>query len=404
MPGLDDFHETLLRDLVAIDTSNPPGNELAAAEFLAPVLERIGMTTTVQTVAPGRANLVATRCGGPGPEIVLSGHLDVVHADAARWSGDPFVLRRDTGRYYGRGVVDMKGAIASMVTAVRDFLQENGGAFTGTVSLVFVADEELTTLGTRGYIASGARPDAVVIGEPTGMDVCIAHRGTSRYRVDVRGQAGHAARPGEALNPITGAARLAVLVDEHNTTVLAARTHSVLPPPSMAVTMMTGGVQSNTIPGTCQLTIDRRTVPGEDEATLRSEFHDLAARLPDGSAAISVPEFFVTVPAGGPVPAGTIGQQCADVLAGMGVPVRIRDFPACCDLAFFTSAGIDCVLVGPGNLSEAHTDDEFVDETQLVLAREFYLGLLQSKLASNAYHHGSRTDPSTTGRRAPSTR
>ncbi len=380
MAGLDVFHETLLRDLVAIDTTNPPGNEQAAAEFLVPVLNRLGMTTTIQPVAPGRANLIATRRGGPGPEIVLSGHLDVVHADAARWTGDPFVLRRENGRCYGRGVADMKGAIASMVAAVRDFFEENGGDFAGAVSLVFVADEELTTLGTRGYVASGARPDAVVIGEPTGLDVCIAHRGTTRYRADVRGQAGHAARPAEALNPLTTAARLALLVDEYNTTVLAGRAHPILPPPSMAVTVLHGGVQSNTIPGTCQLTIDRRTVPGEDDALLRREFRDLVDRLPDGSATVEEPEFFVTVPAGGPVPDGTIGQHCADVLAGMNVPARIRDFTACCDLAFVTGADIDCVLVGPGNLSEAHTDDEFVDEEQLVLAREFYRRLLQSKL------------------------
>ncbi|MCC8166663.1 MAG: M20/M25/M40 family metallo-hydrolase, partial [Planctomycetes bacterium] len=215
---------------------------------------------------------------------------------------------------------------------------------------------------------------------PTGMDVCIAHRGTSRYRVSVHGRAGHAARPGEALNPLTTVGRLAGLVDEHNTSELAGRTHPILPPPSMAVTVMNGGVQSNTIPGTCEVTIDRRTVPGEDEAVLRREFQELADRLPPGSATVAEPEFFVTVPAGGPAPDGAIGEECAAVLADMGVSARIRDFTACCDLAFFTDAGIDCVLVGPGSLTEAHTDDEFVDEEQLVLARDFYRHLLKTKL------------------------
>ncbi len=195
MAVLDDFHYGLLRDLVAIDTVNPPGNEKTAACFLGELLQRWGFDVSIEDIAPNRANLTASLRQGEGPEAALCGHLDVVAADSSQWQSDPFVLRRDGDRLFGRGVCDMKGAVCCMAAAARDFLDRAGSCFSGVLTLLFVADEELGSGGALAYAAKNQKPDSLLIGEPTNMDVCIAHRGGSRYRLDILGKSGHAARP-----------------------------------------------------------------------------------------------------------------------------------------------------------------------------------------------------------------
>ena len=367
----DSYQLELLRKLIAFPSVNPPGGEKPVAEFLAGELRGLGFAVELQDIAPGRANVVARLTGGAGPEIALSGHLDVVAAAPEQWTHDPFVLREDGGRLYGRGVSDMKGAISAMVAAARDLVAAKG-RFRGTLTLVFVADEEDATQGTKRYVASGARPDAVIIGEPTGMDVCVAHRGVARYHVDIAGRSGHASRPDETKNPITLAARLIEAIDGRNRE-LSRLPHHILPPPTIAVTMIEAAEQPNTIPGRCRLTIDRRTLPGEGKESLRDELRSLwRGAAPDDPAALGEAMFSVFTQAGHTLPESRLAERCRLVLARLGVEACVRDFPAGCDQFAFVGAGIDCLLVGPGNIAQAHTVDEFIDKSQLALARSFY--------------------------------
>lgn len=377
----DAYQLSLLGALVALRSVNPPGNEKPVAEYLARELAALGFSTEVQEILPGRANLVARLLGGePGREVVLSGHLDVVAAVPEQWSRDPFVLHEEGGRLYGRGVVDMKGAISCMVAAAKDLI-DGGGHFKGTLTLLFVADEEAGTAGTLHYVASGAKPDAVIIGEPTTMDVCVAHRGVARYEVEIAGRSGHASRPDDALNPITLAAKLALEIDRRNRE-LSARRHPVLPPPSIAVTMFDAGEQPNTIPGRCRLVIDRRTLPDESTDFLRDELRDMWLRAAPDSApgALSEPKFTALTTAGSTLPGSTLAEDCRRVLAGLGVDARIRDFPAGCDQFAFAEAGVDCLLIGPGGIDRAHTVDECVGLDQLDLARRFYRAFIKEQL------------------------
>lgn len=379
MPDLDSFQLDLFRDLVAVNTVNPPGNERKAAELLGGLLKGLGFAVELQEVRPDRANVVASLRGGPGPEVVLCGHLDVVAADPSQWRGNPFVLRHEGTRFYGRGACDMKGAISCMVAAARDFVA-GARRFNGTLTLLFVADEEVDAAGARRYVSGGGKPDMVVIGEPTRINVCVAHRGVSRYHLDITGRSGHAARPAEALNPIPVAGRLAALYQEHNER-LALVSHPILPPPTVVVTMIAGGEQPNTVPGRCRVTVDRRVMPGEDREAVAREAEEVRLLLPPAEAAmVGKPDFFVGVPASQPLPGSTLGERCRSILAGMGIDAAIRDFPASCDQFAFIGGGIDCLLVGPGDLAQAHTADEYVESDQLVLAREFYLRLMKERL------------------------
>ena len=381
--GIDAFQMEILENLIARKTFYPPGNEEEAARYLAGVLEPLGFTTRLQEVRPGRSNLVARFRGGAGPEIGFSGHLDVVAADAGQWTGDPFRLRQKDGRLYGRGVCDMKGAISSMVAAARDFLAGRE-FFAGTLTLLFVVDEEVNALGSRHFTADGGRPDAVIIGEPTGLNVHVAHRGVMRYHLDITGRSGHAARPGQSLNPIGVAAEVIRRVDARNAALATVR-HPVLPPPTMAVTMIEAGEQPNVIPGRCRLTVDRRTMPGEGEAALCAELDAIRGDLPPEFAdAVGRPEFFVAVRASEQLPDSTLAEECRALLAGMGVPAVIEAFPVGCDQFVFIEAGVDCLLVGPGNIANAHCADEYVDIAELAQARDFYRMFMEARLGPGA--------------------
>ncbi len=145
--------------------------------------------------------------------------------------------------------------------------------------------------------------------------------------------------------------------------------------------MCEAGEQTNSIPGRCRLTVDRRTLPGEGRDSLIAEISNLVQRLPaDEASRVADPDFFVQVPAGEALAESTLASHCQALLESMGVKARIRDFPACCDQFVFTGKGIDCVLVGPGDLAEAHAANKSIAIDQLLSAREFYCRFLESKL------------------------
>lgn len=374
---MEAYQLAVLEKLTAINTVNPPGNEHAAVLYLAELLKGSPFACEVQDVAPGRSNLLAKFFGRPGPELVLCGHLDTVAADPSQWSGDPFVMRREGGRVYGRGVCDMKGAISAMLAAAMEFCGEKRQP-AGTLTLLFVADEECGTMGARRYVAGGGRPDAVVIGEPTEMNVCIACRGVTRYHVDVVGKSGHASRPDEAINPLPVAGKFMQLVCARNDRLKSIR-HPILPPPTIAPTMVVGGEQPNSIPGHCRVTVDRRTLPHENRASVLEEFGELKGVMPEAEM-VGEPQVFIDVPAGQGMPDSTLGARCRAILQGMGVDAAIRDFPAGSDQFAFSEGGIDSLLLGPGNIAQAHTADEYIELSQLDLARRFYLNLMKEYL------------------------
>lgn len=364
----------LLQDLIGFATVNPPGNEQPAAEYLAGVLAPLGFATKVQTLAPGRANLIASYAfAQPGPVLALSGHLDVVQAQG--WRQDPFCLRQEGERYYGRGVCDMKGAVAAMVAAAAEILKHKD-QLCGTLQLVFVADEEVGSRGSYAFLETEPRPDFVLIGEPTSMDVCVGHRGVVRYYADIAGTAAHASTPQKGDNALYAAARFLLEVEAQNQR-LQSHTHPLLPPPTIAATQIQGGEQGNTVPAACRLVVDRRILPEENGDTVRAEAAELCRKAGIAPAAVDI---FVETFAGQPPAGSPWARRCQKVLQALGHPARIRDFGAGCDQFIFLRQGVDCLLVGPGHLAQAHTQDEYVELGQLTLAQDFYTRFVLQEL------------------------
>jgi len=196
----------LLRDLVRIDTSNPPGNEVAAAEYLAKWMEREGLSTQVLVSDGKRGSVVARLAGGRKEPLLLLGHLDVVPADRAQWSVDPFAAEMKDGVVYGRGTLDMKGMLA-IEAATLVALKREGVSLDRDVIFAGVADEEMGGGKGAGWLVKNHWDKvraAYVINEGGGGLVkdgkrifyCqCAEKGICWAKMRVRGSGGHASMP-----------------------------------------------------------------------------------------------------------------------------------------------------------------------------------------------------------------
>ena len=212
----------LARALVAIDTSNPPGNEAAAEDVLRealapwqPVWERV-------EPAPGRLSLIARLPPHPAaagqdqpaaaarrPTLMVNGHTDVVPVVASRWAHGPFDPKVVDDRLYGRGSADMKGGIAAAICALGT-LESAGYQPECDIVFQFVADEERGgSLGTRVLMESGLlQGDACLVPEPTGLAVSVAERGLLQGEIIIKGRPGHGSRPREGVSAVEHAAQI----------------------------------------------------------------------------------------------------------------------------------------------------------------------------------------------------
>ncbi|WP_171070462.1 M20 family metallopeptidase [Methylobacterium sp. 17Sr1-39] len=371
-----------LADLVAIRTENPPGREVEAAAFVASRLREAGLDVALDAYKPGRVNVEARLVNGPGPVFAFNTHLDTVPAGEG-WSSDPFVLREADGRLYGRGACDCKGPLAAMLEAVR-LLAAARSAWSGTLLAVFVADEEIASEGAKHYAAKRPRIDFAVVGEPTSNTVYSAHKGSLRPVIRVHGIPAHSGTPHLGENAVLRAGQLLGLVAEEHEARVRRRMHPLVGEASLTVTRIQGGHADNVLPGACDLLLDRRTVPGEDEAAVKAEIAALLdrARTRFGLRA-EILDWKATT--------GGATETAADrpvVQASLAAARRhgIGDagpfgFQGACDLVHFRAAGAEGVVIGPGSLSVAHKADEYVPADELVTASLVYRDVAAALLA-----------------------
>ena len=367
--------------LVRIDTRNPPGNERAAADACRQALEPFGAVFTEVEPAPKRTSLIAT-VGDPGdgrPTLIVNGHLDVVPINIDQWTREPFGadIDKDEGRMYGRGTADMKGGIAAAICAL-SALRRAGIEPSCNVVFHLVADEERGgALGTA-VMADGGMivGDACLVPEPTGMNVCVAERGLLVASITTKGRPAHGSQPQNGLSAIEKAAKVALAL---HATDMGDTPHPLLGTPTVNVGQIEGGSGHNTGPESCRVIIDRRLLPGtsraQAEAAIRSKIDGIA----DGDLHYDLD---VTM----------FGE--ASELDGRHQFVRIvtdavsratGSQPGVIGMSFTTDArfvrnqaGIPAIVLGPGDVDQAHVTDEWVAIDRLVEAAAAYAELYAS--------------------------
>jgi acetylornithine deacetylase/succinyl-diaminopimelate desuccinylase family protein len=383
-PDVTRMKQELAR-LVAIDTQNPPGHEAPAAQYLRQLLATAGFEVGLQEYKPGRVNVIARFDNGAGPVFAFNTHMDVVPVGEG-WSFDPFVLTERDGRLYGRGACDCKGPLAAMLEAIRMLAAERA-AWSGTLLGVFVADEEIASEGAKFYAAGRPKIDAAIVGEPTSNATFTAHKGSLRPVLRVHGVSAHSGTPHLGENAIYRAGELLVLVAEHHDKVVRHRSHPLVGAASLTVTRINGGHADNVLPGACDLLLDRRMVPGEDEEAVKREIGDLliVARERFGVRA-EIVDYKATT--GGATETATDMPIVQASLAacrahGVAKPGPFG-FQGGCDLVHFSSVGAEGTVIGPGDLAVAHKPDEFVPVDEFITSSLIYRDVALAMLKNGA--------------------
>ena len=372
-----------LEQLVAFDTTSFKSN-LPLVAYLQDFLARHGVRSElVHNDERTKANLWATI----GPErdggVVLSGHTDVVPVAGQEWDTDPFRLTQVGDRLAGRGTADMKGFLAVALSLVPEFAAAN---LARPIHLAFSYDEEVGCLGVQRLIpqlvARNARPRAVIVGEPTSMQVVTAHKSIRTFHTVVTGVEAHASRTEIGVNAIMHAAKLiAFLRKEARIQKDAAdATNGYQPPyPTINVGVIEGGTALNIVPKTCSFLWEVRALPGMDEDDIPRRFRafcetEMLPRLRAESPKASI----VTTPSHH-VPALTDDPDSpaltlALALAGSNEAHRVSYGS---EAGLFKQAGFSTVLCGPGDIADAHRPNESVSIAQLDACLRFQRGLIQ---------------------------
>ncbi|GAG37505.1 unnamed protein product, partial [marine sediment metagenome] len=196
--------------------------------------------------------------------------------------GDPSEWRYDQGeiageRLHGRGAADAKGPLSAMVAAFEG-LVSSGMPLSGKLILMAVGREEEDGLGTYEEIRAGTRAEAAIVGEPTQLSICRAHKGVLRYDIRTSGRAAHASRPDEGINAIAKTGRVILTMDRLARRVSRIR-NPLLGRASMAMTLIAGGVADNVIPPQCRLTLDRRFLPEERTEDIQGQIESALQEL-----------------------------------------------------------------------------------------------------------------------------
>jgi acetylornithine deacetylase/succinyl-diaminopimelate desuccinylase family protein len=373
----------MLSKLVAANTENPPGREIEAAQYISHQLKDCGLNVEMQEIAKGRPNVVARFDNGPGPVFAFNSHMDVVPAGNG-WTSDPFKLRSQDGKLFGRGACDAKGPIAGMLEAIR-MLCSACNRWSGTLLAVFVVDEEVASRGARAFVLDRPKIDLCIVGEPTSNTVVVAHKGSMRPLLRVKGIAAHSASPDMGDNALYKAAHLLLMIEKRHR-ALSAISHPLLGSPSVSVTRIHGGHADNVVPEACELLIDRRMIPGESDDDVRAQFEKLLA---EAKALYGIDAEIVEYrpTTGGATETKTDHPVVSSAVRSAqrhGVHDHVlHGLQGACDLVHFRSIGAQGIVLGPGALDVAHKPDEFVPEDELIASsliyRDTVLELLQRR-------------------------
>jgi len=366
--------EALLTRLIRAESPDPPGDERRVAAVVAEELERRGFTPEVEEFQPNRFNVTARLRGhGARSALVFSAHMDTLPAGEAAWTHAPFAGVSDGVHVYGRGACDMKSGLAAMIAAA-SALRAEAAPLTGDLVLAFTGGESSNCLGARRLAERGALADAgaLLVSEPSSLDVLVAHKAALWLRATAHGRPGHlSAGDGGGRNAIElMTAALAHLAD-----VLPGDTHPLLGRASLTVGHIEGGGVINLTPERCTADLDIRLLPAHDPAAVEAA---LAARLGERFTL----ERLDLKPAVETASSDRFVELCREVVGSVRGGVAEPG-----GAAYFTDASVlapafklATVIIGPGRLGGSGAVDERVALADLQSAARIYRDIARARL------------------------
>ena len=367
---MSDTHRRLA-ELVGLDTTSGTSN-LALIAHVETLLDQHGVAHVRQLDPTGtRANLVA-RIGPPvAGGVVLAAHTDCVPVEGQPWTSDPFRLTPAGDRLVGRGVTDMKGFLASVLSQLPAMVE---APLQRPVLLMLTYDEELGTIGAPSAVelllSTQPRPEAAIVGEPSLLQPVTAHKGVRAFTTIVEGVDGHSSQPQRASNALVAAARIATHIDD-----LARRHRETAADPSFEppyttfnVATLQAGQAINIVPRRAELTWEYRPVPADDSDALAAEVERYATEVVLPALRATTGQGTVTFRADAAARAlapETDGPAEALVRRLTGSRAPASSVPFATDGGHLQAAGISTVVCGPGSIEQAHRPDEWIATEQL---------------------------------------
>jgi acetylornithine deacetylase len=259
-----------------------------------------------------------------------------------------------------------------MLTALCELADSKSRPLETEIVFAGLIDEEHAQAGSRALAASGFKADMAIVGEPTRLQVVTAHKGSLWLDLETRGKAAHGATPQLGKNAIHEMARIVDLLETDYAAQLRKRKHPLLGAATVNVGKISGGTQPNIVPDFCKISVDRRTLPGETDAKVKREiaaflrFMKLSANISSTKLAPALPlETNYKLP---------LVQQYLKCV-GQTKPLGVHYF---CDAAILSAGGIPSVVFGPGDIAQAHTEDEWISLTELERGKNLLLQFLNS--------------------------
>lgn len=378
----------IIERLIGFDTTSRDSN-LGLIEWARDYLKDYGIESRLTYDAGGnKANLFATVQKGAKPGIVLSGHTDVVPVDGQNWASDPFKATLIEDKLYGRGACDMKSYLAVILAMAPRFAAANLKA---PIHFALSYDEEVGCIGARRLLDDLARndirPAGAVIGEPTGMQPVIAHKGKRSYQCCVHGKEAHSALTPQGVNAIEYAARIISYIRHMAERMQACEPRDYgfdVPFTTLQTGVIAGGTAGNIVPRECKFQFEFRYLPGADPEALEREIKDYAE-------SVILPEMRRTDPATG------ISFETKAEIPGLNTTEEAQLTRLAQDLSrnksaakvayateggLFQRAGIPAIICGPGSIAQAHKPDEYVTLEQVALCESFMERLLEQMSAA----------------------
>ena len=378
----------ILKTLVSIPSVNPMGRDLSGPEYyetrvsdwLCGFFAERDIAHERIEVVPGRSNVVArVDAGADRPTVILDAHQDTVPVDGM--TIDPFDPGGRDGKIYGRGACDVKGGMAAMLHAVARLASERPEGAANVV-MSCTCDEESNVQGITDLVRLWTdddrhcdlipeRPDVALVAEPTLLDIVVAHRGATRWKVRTTGRACHSSQPEQGVNAIYHMARVVHALEDYADTLADRVTpHPLCGAATLSVGLVSGGVSVNTVPDECLIEVDRRVIPGENGAAVIDDVREYLEQNGD------VPfEFLPPWLVGIPLPDegnGDWARRLQDHIANITGPRQLVGVPYGTHASRFAAAGVPGIVCGPGSILQAHTRDEWLEVAELEQAAEIY--------------------------------
>ena len=380
---------TTLRELIRRPSVNPMSKEAPpdtlfeqpVTEYVNELLESMDVTIYRQEVSQNRVNLAARLDGSPsvsegGKVLVLEAHQDTVPVTGM--TIDPFGGELRENRIWGRGACDVKSGIACILTVLSRLVEERPTP-RPTIVVACTVDEEFGVTGARSFPQMWSDPtmlhlprvpDAIIVSEPTELDVVVAHKGTLRWKCQTHGRAAHSSRPQEGESAIYRMAKVIHATQHYAETMVGQlATHPLVGVPTLSIGRVEGGISVNVVPDQCTIEIDRRIVPGENWQVAFEHFKNfLTAEVPDVTVTHTEP--YSTTPGMSDQINEELAEHLSKVIQEHGYPGERVGVTYGTNAWAYASQEAPTVVFGPGSIQQAHTVDEWIEIDQLHLATD----------------------------------